>query len=79
MYRPAPWLGAVALVLSSNAMLGVGTATARAAEETVWIEAEYLLNVQGYCFPDMGGNTCGNWGLSSPGTAPEWTQGGESE
>ncbi len=49
------------------------------AEETVWIEAEHLQGVQGYCWP-AGPNpkTDGHWGISGPGWAAEWTQGGES-
>lgn len=49
------------------------------AAETIWIEAEHLGGVRGSCFPDMNGKTSGAWGLSGPGIAPEWTQGGESE
>lgn len=49
------------------------------AAESIWIEAEHLHGVQGSCFPDMGGNSAGSWGLAGPGIAPEWTQGGESE
>src|SRR5512138_3694118 len=51
---------------------------ARAAE-SIWIEAEHLQGVRGYCFPDMDQKTQGHWALSGPGIAPEWTQGGESE
>src|SRR5690242_8218225 len=49
------------------------------AQETVWVEAEHLQGVQGYCWP--GGpnpKTDGHWGISGPGWAAEWTQGGES-
>lgn len=46
--------------------------------ESIWIEAEHLRGIRGNCFPDMGGKTDGNWALSGPGIAPEWTQGGES-
>jgi hypothetical protein len=53
---------------------------ARAAE-SVWIEAEHLRGVRGYCWP-MGKpemkKTDGHWGLSGPGWAAEWNQGGES-
>jgi hypothetical protein len=53
---------------------------ARAAE-TIWIEAEHLDGVRGYCWP-MGRpemkKTDGHWGLSGPGWAAEWNQGGES-
>jgi hypothetical protein len=48
-------------------------------QETVWVEAEHLQGVQGYCWP--GGpnpKTDGHWGISGPGWAAEWTQGGES-
>jgi hypothetical protein len=49
------------------------------ASETIWIEAEHLRGVRGYCWP--GGpnpKTAGHWGISGPGWAAEWTQGGES-
>lgn len=52
---------------------------ALAAQETVWVEAEHLEGVRGYCWP--GGKspkTEGHWGISGPGWAAEWTQGGES-
>ena len=58
-----------------------GGGLARAAE-TIWIEAENLQGVRGYCFADMAERfpeTAGHWALSGPGIAPEWTQGGESE
>jgi len=47
--------------------------------ETIWIEAEHLEGVRGYCWP-TGPNpkTDGHWGISGPGWAAEWTQGGES-
>src|SRR5438552_15490975 len=50
-----------------------------AAHESLWIEAEHLEGTIGYCWP-MGQNpkTAGNWGISGPGWASEWTQGGES-
>src|ERR1043165_4119723 len=51
------------------------------ASESIWIEAEHLDGVKGYCWP-MGTppmkQTHGNWGLSGPGWAAEWNQGGES-
>ncbi|MCY3023973.1 MAG: hypothetical protein NTW87_33760 [Planctomycetota bacterium] len=49
------------------------------AHETIWIEAEHLEGVRGYCWP-AGPNpkTDGHWGISGPGWAAEWTQGGES-
>ena len=49
------------------------------AAESIWIEAENLQGIHGYCFPDMEQKTAGHWALSGPGIAPEWTQGGESE
>ena len=49
--------------------------------ESIWIEAEHLTGVSGYCWP-MGQpamkKTAGHWGLSGPGWAAEWNQGGES-
>jgi hypothetical protein len=51
------------------------------AHESIWVEAEWLNGITGYCWP--GGKpemrkTDGHWGLSGPGWAAEWTQGGES-
>src|ERR1051325_12327 len=52
------------------------------ASESIWIEAEHLDGVRGYCWP-MGTpemkKPSGNWGLSGPGWAAEWAQGGESD
>jgi len=52
-----------------------------AAEETIWLEAEHLDGIRGYCWP-MGKpgmkKTGGHWALSGPGWAAEWNQGGES-
>jgi hypothetical protein len=54
---------------------------ARAADESLWIEAEHLQGISGFCWP-MGKpemkKTAGHWGLSGPGWAAEWCQGGES-
>jgi hypothetical protein len=51
------------------------------AVESVWIEAEHLDGIRGYCWP-MGRpemkKTDGHWGLSGPGWAAEWNMGGES-
>lgn len=51
------------------------------AAESLWIEAEHLDGIKGYCWP-MGTpeqkKTGGHWALSGPGWAAEWTQGGES-
>jgi hypothetical protein len=51
------------------------------AVESVWIEAEHLDGIRGYCWP-MGKpevkKTDGHWGLSGPGWAAEWNMGGES-
>lgn len=71
MRKTALLIGAACLLASIRA--------GRAAEETVWIEAEHLRGVQGYAFADMDQKNPGHWGLSGPGIAPEWTQGGESE
>lgn len=50
-------------------------------EESIWLEAEHLDGLQGYCWP-MGKpamrQTKGAWALSGPGWAAEWVQGGES-
>jgi len=51
------------------------------APETIWLEAEHLHGIRGYCWP-MGRpemkKTDGHWALSGPGWAAEWNQGGES-
>lgn len=51
------------------------------AQESIWIEAEHLDGITGYCWP-MGRpemkKTAGHWALSGPGWAAEWNQGGES-
>ncbi|MBW3542568.1 MAG: hypothetical protein KY476_20080 [Planctomycetes bacterium] len=56
-------------------------ASAAQAAETIWLEAEHLRGIRGYCWP-MGRpemkKTDGHWGLSGPGWAAEWNQGGES-
>src|SRR5215510_15793896 len=65
-----------------NALLLTALALApAAAPETIWLEAEHLDGVRGYCWP-MGRpemkKTSGHWALSGPGWAAEWNQGGES-
>jgi hypothetical protein len=51
----------------------------RAGDETLWIEAENLDGVEGYCWPDgLKPKTNEHWGVSGPGWAPAWSQGGES-
>lgn len=51
------------------------------AGESIWLEAEHLRGIKGYCWP-MGQpamkKTAGHWALSGPGWAAEWNQGGES-
>jgi hypothetical protein len=49
--------------------------------ESIWLEAEHFNGIQGYCWPMGQPNmrkTDGHWGLSGPGWASEWIQGGES-
>src|SRR6185295_6192234 len=68
----------IRIPLAFLAIASLGGAAAW-AQETVWIEAEHLQGVKGYCWP--GGKdpkTDGHWGISGPGWAAEWTQGGES-
>lgn len=52
-----------------------------AQHESLWLEAEHFHGIKGYCWPmgkpDMK-KTEGHWGLSGPGWAAEWNQGGES-
>src|SRR5436190_13548413 len=64
------------------ALLGLAVwPVALPAQETLWIEAEHLAGIKGYCWPmgkpDMK-KTAGHWALSGPGWAAEWNQGGES-
>src|SRR5258707_3161512 len=65
-----------------NALLLTALALAPAASpETIWLEAEHLDGVRGYCWP-MGKpeikKAAGHWALSGPGWAAEWNEGGES-
>jgi hypothetical protein len=59
------------------------TAGDGAGNESIWLEAEHFSGIEGYCWP-MGDEargmqvTNGHWGLSGPGWAAEWNQGGES-
>ncbi|HKB05032.1 MAG TPA: hypothetical protein VKD90_22605, partial [Gemmataceae bacterium] len=52
-----------------------------ARAESIWLEAEHFDGIRGYCWPagtpEMR-KTDGHWGLSGPGWAAEWAQGGES-
>lgn len=70
--RPTLWLTLLMLVAAARPV---------AAEESVWVEAEHLVGIRGYCWP-MGKpemkKTAGHWALSGPGWAAEWCQGGES-
>jgi hypothetical protein len=49
--------------------------------ESIWLEAEHFDGIRGFCWPagrpEMR-KTAGHWGLSGPGWAAEWVQGGES-
>jgi hypothetical protein len=71
-------VGLVAGVLTVSTVL---TSIPLAAAETIWLEAEHLQGVRGYCWP-MGRpemkRTDGHWALSGPGWSAEWNQGGES-
>ncbi len=62
-------------------LLAVGMTSSLSAQESLWLEAEHFDGIKGYCWP-MGTpamkKTMGNWGLSGPGWAAEWNQGGES-
>lgn len=70
------------LVLTCGLFTALDFVAARAAaQESLWIEAEHLEGVRGFCWP-MGRpemkTTAGHWALSGPGWAAEWNQGGES-
>lgn len=78
--------GLVACELSAADTNAGGTPPVAATQtnsypESLWIEAEHLRGVKGFCWP-MGTpamkKTAGHWGLSGPGWAAEWNQGGES-
>lgn len=67
-----------------NALILLAAAIVAGADpvpESLWVEAEHLDGIHGYCWP-MGRpemkKTNGHWGLSGPGWAAEWNQGGES-
>lgn len=56
-------------------------APAAGAPETLWLEAEHFEGIRGHCWPmgrEAARQTDGRWGLSGPGWAAEWNQGGES-
>ncbi len=63
------------------AVVAASVCRSASAVETLWIEAEHFDGISGYCWP-MGTpamrQTAGNWGLSGPGWAADWNQGGES-
>jgi len=73
------WL--IASLCALEFALCLASADSAAAQESLWIEAEHLRGIRGYCWP-MGKpemkKTDGHWGLSGPGWAAEWVQGGES-
>ena len=66
------WLALVCLIVPGLAQ----------AAESLWLEAEQLDGIEGYCWPVAADParkvTHGKWGLSGPGLAAEWMQGGES-
>lgn len=70
------WLAALASGPPSWAAQGSETKI-----ESIWLEAEHLDGIRGYCWP-MGRpemkQTAGRWSLSGPGWAAEWNMGGES-
>src|SRR5262245_973352 len=62
-------------------LVSAALAASAGAAETIWLEAEHLDGIKGYCWPMGPPNirkTAGHWGLSGPGWAAEWNQGGES-
>jgi hypothetical protein len=71
---------AIAILFSSHFALAIEDEPKKFGE-SMWIEAEHFDGIRGYCWP-MGTpqmrETKGNWGLSGPGWAAEWNQGGES-
>ncbi len=68
-----------ARLVAAEAPAAGATKGAAPGVETIWVEAEHLEGIRGYCWPaGQNPRTDGNWGLSGPGWAAEWTQGGES-
>ena len=70
--HPLVWLVLLAVLTAGHLF---------AAEEGIWLEAEHLTGIKGYCWPMGKPNmkkTSGHWALSGPGWAAEWAQGGES-
>lgn len=69
------------VILTFSAGLFSTSPRSAIAQESLWLEAEHFVGIRGYCWP-MGPQaiktTQGNWGLSGPGWAAEWVQGGES-
>lgn len=81
-------------IVSVVVLFVMAMSTSRAfAQETLWLEVENFDGIKGYCWPqgrDAVENadkskrtpamyeTNGNWGISGPGWASEWNQGGES-
>jgi hypothetical protein len=69
------------LIVGILAYFIIQAAATAVASESLWIEAEHLEGVRGYCWPMGRPNmkqTAGHWALSGPGWAAEWNQGGES-
>ena len=72
-------------LITARSFLSLGLLIAMSAlahsAESLWLEAEHFVGLKGYCWP-MGTpamkKTNGHWGLSGPGWAAEWNQGGES-
>ena len=73
--------GFLTIALLAAALPGAPIAPRAAQAESLWIEAEHLDGIRGHCWPmgrDEMKKTRGHWGLSGPGWAAEWNQGGES-
>jgi hypothetical protein len=68
-------------LLTILTLIAVLSAEPLTAAESIWLEAEHLDGIQGFCWP-LGKpamkKTDGHWALSGPGWAAEWNQGGES-
>jgi hypothetical protein len=64
-----------------RALLLLSLIPASSNAESIWLEAEHFDGIRGYCWPQGKPEikkTDGHWGLSGPGWAAEWVQGGES-
>ena len=81
----APALHALLLLLATllptRPLAAADAAPVAGVPHYVWLEAELFAPLKGanFSYQQPAITARGSWGLSGPGVAPEWTQGGESE